>query len=210
MINTVTDAEITLESARGYEQRRFAGKRRGRRLDRLEKDFAAHLFQRIGPGACVLDIPCGNGRFFPIFSNAKQLTMADYSPHMLQACQERFGKPEQVTYIQADISSIPLSDRCVDLCFCMRLFHHMKNDEVRSSALRELTRVSKKYVALSFYNKNRFRYYKKVIRGKKPRGNYITLTHLKNLAQQAGLRYIEHTPKFNWIEQQCMALFEKV
>ena len=169
MINTVTDAEITLESARGYEQRRFAGKRRGRRLDRLEKDFAAHLFQRIGPGACVLDIPCGNGRFFPIFSNAKQLTMADYSPHMLQACQERFGKPEQVTYIQADISSIPLSDRCVDLCFCMRLFHHMKNDEVRSSALRELTRV-KKYVALSF-NKTDFDIIK-VIRGKAKRELY--------------------------------------
>ena len=65
-----------------------------------------------------------------------------------------------------------------DLCFCMRLFHHMDNDQLRLNALRELSRVSRKFVALSFYNHN-LRFYRKKMLGKKIRGNFITYNHLE-------------------------------
>ena len=209
--NTVIAGELsTIEKARDYEKTRFSRRYRMKRLDRFEKMFAQRLFEKAGADAHILDIPCGNGRFFSIFSKAANLTMADYSENMLHAVQERFGAIENVKLIQADVSSIPLSDGSADLCFCMRLFHHMRNDEVRLKALKELARVSSRYVALSFYNKDCFRFYWRKILCKKIRGNYVSFNRIVALGKQAGLEFVERFPKFNLTEQQCLLVFKKM
>jgi len=202
-------AESTIEQARHYEEKRFTRRYRMRRLDKFEKRFAQRLFEMVGSDSHIVDIPCGNGRFFNIFSKAGKLTMADYSIHMLKAAEERFGTPENVNLLQADISSIPLSNGSADLCFCMRLFHHMQNDQVRLSALKELARISKKYIALSFYNKNCLRFYWRKAFGKKIRGNYVTFAHIVNLAEQTRLEPVKRLPKLNLTEQQCLVIFKK-
>ena len=207
--DSVGVANFTIEQARDYEQRRFTRQRRMKRLDRFEKAFAQRLFDMVGSDAHIVDIPCGNGRFFHIFSKAKKLTMADYSPNMLKATEERLGTSENVKLLQADISAIPLYDGSADLCFCMRLFHHMKNDKVRLAALKELARVSNKYVALSFYNKSCLRFYWRKILGKKIRGYYVSFAHIVNLAKKVGLVPTERFPKLNLFEQQCLAIFQK-
>ena len=199
----------TIEEARDYDTTRFTRRYRMKRLDRFEKAFAQRLLDMTGEQARILDIPCGNGRFFNIFSKAKKLTMADYSENMLQAAEEKFGATENLELIQADISSIPLADNSVDLCFCMRLFHHMKNDRVRLKALKELARVSGRYIALSFYNKSCLRFYWRKTLGKKIRGNYITADHIVSLAEQAGLELVSRIPKINLNEQQCLLILKK-
>jgi ubiquinone/menaquinone biosynthesis C-methylase UbiE len=210
-INTVIPEEqSTIEEAKHYEEKRFSKRYRMRRLDKFENVFAHRLFDMAGGNSHILDIPCGSGRFFNVFSKAGKLTMADYSVNMLKVCEEKFGIPENARLIQADISTIPLPDSSADLCFCMRLFHHMKNDQVRLNALKELARVSSKYVALSFYNINCLRFYRRKILGKKVRGNYIAFKHLANLAKQAGLKSVERFPKLNLVEQQCLVIFKKV
>jgi len=210
LINTVTQKNVSIDHARNYDVKRFTRRFRMKRLDRFEKAFAQRLLDMTGEQARILDIPCGNGRFFNIFSKAKKLPMADYSENMLQAAEERFGATENLELIQADIASIPLADNSVDLCFCMRLFHHMKNDRVRLKALKELARVSGKYVALSFYNKSCLRFYWRKILRKKIRGNYITSNRMVGIARQAGLEVIERFPRLNLTEQQCLLLFEKM
>lgn len=207
--NSVGVADVTIEKARDYEKKRFGSSRRVKRLDKFEKTFARTLLRMVGTDSHIVDIPCGNGRFFSIFSEATRLTMVDRSKNMLQAAQERIGSAENVNLIQAEITSLPLTDNSADLCFCMRLFHHMKNDQVRLYALKEVTRVSQKYVALSFYNKSCWRFYRKKILGKKIRGNYITFGHLANLARQAGLEIVKRFPKLNLIEQQCLVILKK-
>lgn len=207
--DSVGVANATIEQAKDYEQRRFTRQRRMKKLDRFEKAFAQRLFDMVGSDAYIVDIPCGNGRFFHIFSKAKKLILADYSVNMLKAAEERFGTSENVKLLRADISAIPLHDGSADLCFCMRLFHHMKNDEVRLVALKELARVSKKYVALSFYNKSCPRFYWRKTLGKKIRGYYISFAHIVNLAKEVGLVPIERFPKLNLFEQQCLAIFQK-
>ncbi len=209
-VNTVTSDEATLEQARDYERKRFTRQRETRRLDRFEKVFAQRLFDKVGRDSHVVDIPCGNGRFYEMFSVARKLTMIDYSANMLTAAVERTGDAKNVEFLRADITNLPLPASCAELCFCMRLFHHMKTDEVRVKALSELARISKKYVALSFYNKGCFRYYFRKMFGKKIRGNYITFAHMINLARQAALIPIERFPKTNLIEQQCLVVFQKV
>jgi ubiquinone/menaquinone biosynthesis C-methylase UbiE len=208
--NTVTSEQITIDQALDYEKKRFSRRYRMRRLDRLERDFAKKVFEMVGGDSHIIDIPCGNGRFFGIFSKARKLTMVDYSGNMLAAAKEKSGTPENVEFIQADISKMPLPDNCAELCFCMRLFHHMKNDQVRLQSLKELVRISKRYVALSFYNRNCLRFYLRKILGKKIRGNYVTFSHIIDLAGQAGLGFVQRTPKFNLFEQQCLVILEKV
>jgi len=86
----------------------------------------------------------------------------------------------------------------------------MKTDEVRLDSLKELSRISKRYVALSFYNKNCLRFFRRKMLRKKIRGYYITFNHLVNLAKQVGLEPVERFPKLNFIEQQCLVTFRKV
>ncbi len=105
---------------------------------------------------------------------------------------------------------MPLPDNSVDLCFCMRLFHHMKTDAVRLRALRELSRITRKYVGLSFYNKNCLSYYYRRTLGKKIRGNYVMSRHIAKLARQVGLECIERRPSLNLFEKQCLLIFKKM
>ena len=208
--NTVTMEQVTIDEARNYEKKRFTRRYRMKRLNKFEKAFAKRLFEMVGSEAHIVDIPCGNGRFFETFSKAKKLTMVDYSTNMLKACEEKFRTPENIRLIQADISSVPLHDNSADLCFCMRLFHHMKSDQVRLGALKELARISRKYVALTFYNKNCLRFYWRKTLRKKIRGNYATFTHIVDLAKQMGLELVERFPKLNLTEQQCLVIFKKI
>jgi len=212
--NTVTNRESTVERARDYRRGEYDKKRLGRqwqmkRQDRFERTFAQRLFEMVGSDSHIVDIPCGNGRFFEIFSHTKELTMADYSINMLRVCEETFGPPANVRLLRAEISSIPLLDNSADLCFCIRLFHHMKTDLVRLGALKELARISRKYVALSFYNKNCLKFYWRKMLGKKIRGNYVTFDHFIGLAKQAGLELVERFPKVSLVGRQCLVVFRK-
>ena len=208
--NTVTTELTTVEGAKIYEDKRFGRRYKTRKVNRFEKAFAAKWFNMVGKDSVIVDVPCGNGRFFETFSKAKKLIMIDYSENMLNAVKERFTVGENVQMLQGEISNLPLESGIADLCFCMRLFHHMKTDKVRLNALKELARISKKYVALSFYNKNCLRYFWRKIMGKKIRGNYVTFKHISNLAGQNGLEVIERFPKTNIVEQQCLLILKKI
>lgn len=200
---------IAIDRARTYEQRRFGRSARMMRLNTQEREFAAHVLELAGPQSRIVDIPCGSGRFFDIFSVAREYVMADISPNMLRVVRERFGPPAHVRLLETDVAKIPLPDHSADLCFCMRLFHHFDSDEVRLAALRELARVSQTYVALSFYCQECLRYYWRRLLGKKIRGSYITFDHLADLAKQAGLEVRERIPKRNVVEQQCFVVLKK-
>ncbi len=200
---------IAIDRARTYEQRRFGRSARMMRLNAQERKFAAHVLELAGPQSCIVDVPCGSGRFFDIFSVAREYVMADISPNMLRVVRERFGPPAHVRLLEADVTKIPLPDSSADLCFCMRLFHHFLSDEIRLAALRELARISSGYVALSFYNKESLRYRWRKMLGKRIRGNYIGFDDLAALARQVGLTVCERIPARNLLEQQCFITLKK-
>lgn len=203
------EMSFEFEKAYSYIDRRFKRDARMSRLNLFEHDFAQRLFNMIGPDSCIVDVPCGSGRFFDIFSGASNLILIDLSANMLQVAAQKIGTSPGVKLMQGNVCSMSLPDNCADLCFTMRLFHHFKDDSTRLAALKELARVSKRYVALSFYNKHCFRYYWRKMLCKKIRGNYITFEHISRLAAQYGLKPVERYPKTNFAEQQCLVLFEK-
>jgi len=199
----------TLGQARGYEANRYSKRRRGKRLDRADKAFAQKIYNMLGDNSCIVDVPCGSGRFYDIFSKAKSLIMVDCDHNMLKVAREKYGQAENVKMLQADISSLPLDDNLADLCFCMRLFHHMETEKIAFDTLKELARVSRKYVALSFYNRNCWRYYSRKLRNKKVTGYYFSFSYMTALGKQLGLEIVMRHPRINLVEQQCMVLFKK-
>ncbi len=200
----------TLEQANSYEANRYSKRRRGRRLDRIDKAFARKVYAMVGGDSCIVDVPCGSGRFYDIFSKAKSLIMVDCDSNMLKVARERHGQAENVKMLHADIASLPLDDNSADLCFSMRLFHHMETEEIILNALKELSRVSGKYVALSFYNKNCWRYYSRKLRRKKVTGHYFSFSRMVSIGKQVGLEIAAKHPRINLVEQQCLVLFKKV
>lgn len=196
-------------AAEVYEAERFDADSRMQRLDKMEKDFARSLFNRVGRDASVLDVPCGSGRFLDIFQNVSRLEMRDVSEHMVGVAAEKAASLDHVNVKVGDITALDLPDAWADLTFTMRLFHHMPHDELRGRVFVELARVSRRYVAVTFYNKSSWNYWRRGLRLKKQRGNYITYGRLLRLAAAAGLQPVGDPQRLNIREQQTMVLFEK-
>jgi len=201
--------EIPPENAAGYRRHRFATSRRMRRLDRLEQRFAADVMRVAGAEASVLDAPCGSGRFFDVFRAAGRVTMLDFNQTMLDVIAAEHGGDGRLALVRGDCAALPFADGSFDLVFCMRLFHHLADDGTRRQVLGELSRVSRRHVALSYYDSLSWRYIRRAVRGATPSGHSIRLPRLLALAGQAGLRLVRRFPGFSFVEQQRMLLLEK-
>lgn len=200
----------TLGHASQYCEHRFDGSRRMRRLNRCEFDFARSLMDLVGPDASVLDVPCGTGRFFEVFCGARRYAMLDYNEAMLTVIRDRFRGRRELELVQGDIVNMSFEDGAFDLAFCMRLLHHIGDESICRQIMAELARVSRRYVGVSVYDKHTFRYFKRVALGRRPSGNSVVLGQFVAMAGQLGLRLVRKMPRFSWIEQQRMLLFEKL
>ena len=92
----------------------------------------------------ILDVGCGNGFFTYYFSKLAYTVGIDYSRYMLSinACNP---------LIQGSAISLPFRANSFDLVFCSNLLHHVEDPE---SVVREMKRVSKKFIVLSDPNRN--------------------------------------------------------
>jgi ubiquinone/menaquinone biosynthesis C-methylase UbiE len=200
----------TQDAADVYSEERFGISDRMSRLSERERDFAKSVVDRLGENPAIADIPCGDGRFTDIFVKAgASLHSFDYAETMLNSARDNHPDIPREDFKQADITNIPLEDGSVDLVFCMRLIHHIEEDQFRRDALSEMSRVTRKYVATSFYCTGTWRYWRRKLRGKKPSGRAIPSKVLLDEARAVGLHVIETRPSFPYWEQQRLLLFEK-
>lgn len=92
------------------------------------------------PGASILDIGAGNGYFSFYWNKRGDVLATDYSDVMLQQNPVR---KKQVM----DARSLAFPDNSFDMVFCHALLHHIERGD-RAQVMREMARVSKKYVAI--------------------------------------------------------------
>lgn len=96
----------------------------------------------------VLDAPCGAGRFSEILGQRGARTLAlDLSPAMM-----RHARSASSWCALGELERLPLRDRAVEGALCFRFLHHVPGREQRLRILRELTRVSRRFVVLSFFH----------------------------------------------------------
>ena len=99
------------------------------------------LFEDLKEGEKVLDLGCGNGRWYKVFKEKK----ADYfgldnSEKLIEIAKENF--PDAKFFI-GDALNLPFQDNFFDKVYSIALFHHIPSDDFRIKVLEEAKRVLK-------------------------------------------------------------------
>jgi 2-polyprenyl-3-methyl-5-hydroxy-6-metoxy-1,4-benzoquinol methylase len=129
--------------------------------ERREKHCITNAMRHIPPGSRVLDLPCGTGRLTRLLmDHGFQVTAADVSETMLTTAHENITARRQtrgkilpyVNFELRDVMQTGYADGQFDAIVCNRLFHHFTESGTRLRALKELRRISRGPVILSFFN----------------------------------------------------------
>ncbi|MCD6404838.1 MAG: class I SAM-dependent methyltransferase [Planctomycetes bacterium] len=195
--------------ARHYASERFSGSRGAthrRGLAALEKALSGLEGIRT-----VLDIPAGTGRISrPLEAGGASVTASDVSLEMLL---EASARQSAHYYVQADATALPFGDAAFDAVVSMRFIYHLPSRRQRVKALSEMARVSRKWIAVSFFDAGtaqgiRSRLSKRLAHCPETR-RLLTLDQIKSEAAEAGLGAVRVVPTLQGISEHTIILFEK-
>lgn len=145
--HTYQDNEI----AKSYDEVRFTSFI-GKFIDRIERETVQYLIQTIDKPAIFLDIPCGTGRFSELLlSEGFSVVGGDISNEMLEIAKEKLKSYNNISFIKADAEQLQFENNTFDGIVCMRFMGHIP-PAIRINIERELQRVSKRYIIISYQN----------------------------------------------------------
>ena len=180
---------VTGDDPQAYQQQRY------RSLDQAwvnwcEQRILARLLThcRLANGT-VLDVPCGYGRFAPLYARfGITVVGADVNHAMVCLAMETQAQHSRGPWLCANILELPFAKSTFDGVLCIRLLHHRYSDAERQRILSELARVSRRFVIISFYRSTPLHALARHWRGTRGRLTMTTFPHLRALAQASGLQ----------------------
>lgn len=99
----------------------------------------AFLAEHALPGQRVLDIGCGNGRFYPLLHERGAIyTGLDSSAKLLAEAGRAY--PE-ATFTEGDATALPFPDQSFDIAFSFAVIHHIPSKALREKFIAEAARV---------------------------------------------------------------------
>ncbi|MFC1700647.1 class I SAM-dependent methyltransferase [Patescibacteria group bacterium] len=129
----------------------------------------------------LLDVGCGNGFFTYYFDKICNTCGVDYSKKMLQI------NPVKKVFLM-DANNLGFEDNSFDVVFCDALLHHVENID---DAIKEMKRVSRKYVVILEPNRNNPLMFLFSFLVKEERNALkFSLSYLKNRIKDNGLEVI--------------------
>jgi len=162
------------------------------------------LRQVLGGGPrTILDVPCGTGRFLPLFARQGHATVGvDQSPEML-AWARQLGIVPANPLVRADIRSLPFPDRSFDVTVCIRLFQMLTRGQ-RIEILRELGRVARESVVVVYDPHETLKQLFRWLRWRlgligEPRTRYLSWREIRREIEEAGLSVKARRPVFRWL-----------
>ncbi len=183
------------------------------RIDRREQRAVRKVFAGLADCRSVLDVPCGAGRFArTLGQGGRRVLGVDSALEILFHAQKRAGRPGfRPHFLQGDASRLPFPDNAVDAIFCNRLLHHILKPEERAMILRELRRVSRRHVVVSFFDYQGFagvRRLLKSLKGSKPKySGQPTREQFERELSACGLRLCERVSVgAAWVSQKYYVL----
>ena len=177
--------------AEGSDARRFRSLG-GRFYDWREKKAIGELLalaEGRAPIRQVLEMASGTGRISELLAGrGYALTCGDVSREMQEVAEARLAGPaaRNVRFKILDIYAIDEPDQAFDCACAFRLFQHLTSDE-RARALRELARVSRRFVLVNVMYTSP--YYGFVRRLRQALGRYTTRYTSSGEEIQAELRF---------------------
>lgn len=160
----------------------------------------------------MLDIPCGFGRFSPLFLRNKiKLISADLSHAMVSRTRENLSHVEgNKNFIVASVKELPFKDNSFDVTFTVRLLHHNFTRDDRVKILKELNRVSKRFVIVTMYRTNLFHRLTRKLRRLKRVIVMLSMKEIEDEIRQSGLRIVERRILLPLFHSQVFFLLEKL
>ncbi len=143
----------------GEKAREYTAGVLGTATDRREQRCVTKAlnFAGVPAGAFVLDLPCGSGRLLPLLKKrGYRICGVDVSASMIEQARLYAGPLgknclEETDRLQVgSIFKSGLSDNCFDAAVCNRLIHYFPEAELRREALRELGRICRGPIVISF------------------------------------------------------------
>ncbi len=102
-------------------------------------DELIFLAEHATPGMKVLDVGCGNGRFFPVVQVRQiEYTGVDNSEGLLD--EARKLHPE-ANFIFGDATALPFPDKSFDIAYSFAAIHHIPSRALRNKFVSEIARV---------------------------------------------------------------------
>jgi len=165
---------------------------------RREFNLLRRHIERVGRSRIILDLPCGGGRLTPAFADSAELVIeAD-----IAVGQILFGRVESSVatpriWMTASAFHIPLRDESIDGTICVRLSHHLPTATERERLLKELLRVSRRFVIMTFFDhnslKNTLRRIRRPFDRKAPKMT-MTTARVAALSREYGARLVDAPP----------------
>jgi len=198
--------------------RKYARSLHGTATHRREMLCVRRVLGGLPAGSKVLDLPSGSGRLLPLLVEMGfRVTEADSSSHMLEHARDYAqtrGIAQGVEFRVEDAFRTSFKDDAFDAILCNRLFHHFREPEVRRRCLRELGRICRGPIVVSFFCncclgalmfrlRNWLRRRTPTDRIPIPRKQFLADT------EAAGLRVVQTMATRRWIAKQWYALLER-
>ena len=144
----------------------------------------------------ILDIPCGGGRLSPgIAPYTDLLIEADIAEgQVLYGSRSQNLETPQI-WMTASAFHIPFADNSVDGTVCCRLCHHLPTPIERERLVRELLRVSRRFVIMTFFDYYSIKNWLRRIRrpfNKKPPKMTMTVGRVRELAREGGADLLQY------------------
>lgn len=99
------------------------------------------LFDDLELGEKVLDLGCGNGRYFPLFrEKSTDYFGTDNSEALIKIAKDKYPEGE---FQVADALNLPFPDNYFDKIYSIAVLHHVPSEELRLDFLKEAKRVLK-------------------------------------------------------------------
>jgi len=205
------------EVASDYDFHRFGSPERQRRNARKWKTIRRALARAGGCGAIrtILDLPCGTGRFTGhLARDGYDVVGSDIAMEMMRvAARQLAGTPRIRGYVRADAESLPLADNAIDCVVSIRFLLHI-DPATRVAIVREMARVSTRWLILDYRHKHSYRYM--VLRLRRALGMpsarrtpQVSRAEMLRELQAAGVRLTEIFPVARFFSDKWVVLCEK-
>ena len=187
----------TVERAAAYNHgyQRKVHKRLGTRQE--WRIIGRHL-EKVGRSRIILELPCGGGRITPSFAGTADFIIeSDIAIGQIRYARATSTIRTPRAWMTASAFHIPLRDSSVDGTICIRLAHHLPTPAERERLFRELMRVSKRFVIVTFFDHYSLKNLTRRMRhpfDKKPPKLTMTTERVAELARELGGRLVAAPP----------------
>jgi SAM-dependent methyltransferase len=162
-------------------------------------------------GASVLDVGCGTGRLRAVIAAlGARWSGVDASRDMLAAAGGESGGARR---LQGDLAALPFADGAFDAVVCCRVLHHLHDERELQLAARELVRVARSAVVLSFWDRASWPALRTRLGWKRGEGASGRVSRSRAAIEHAfalaGGRVARFRARPRWLDQQTFALVTK-